>query len=69
VLAVERLRDEIEHRAVEEGGVREMGKVTSVLIDFYLWDLAKDVEGGVVSIEGIATNEILPAHRTRSIWY
>ncbi|KAL1686148.1 hypothetical protein GGG16DRAFT_64815 [Schizophyllum commune] len=50
----------------ERGGNIE---VSSVLIDFYLWDLAKRVESGAVRIEGIETAEVLPAHRTRSIWY
>ena len=44
-------------------------EVSSVLIDFYLWDLAKRVESGAERIEGIETAEVLPAHRTRSIWY
>ncbi|KAL1727142.1 hypothetical protein EV714DRAFT_286708 [Schizophyllum commune] len=44
-------------------------EVSSVLIDFYLWDLAKRVESGVERIEGIETADVLPAHRTRSIWY
>ncbi|EIN12572.1 hypothetical protein PUNSTDRAFT_81854 [Punctularia strigosozonata HHB-11173 SS5] len=43
--------------------------VCSVLIDFYLWDLAKWLEQGERGIEGIETNIMLPAHRTRSIWY
>ncbi|KAL1705492.1 hypothetical protein EV121DRAFT_279623 [Schizophyllum commune] len=50
----------------ERGGNIE---VSSVLIDFYLWDLAKRVESGAERIEGIETAEVLPAHRTRSIWY
>jgi hypothetical protein len=40
-----------------------------VLIDFYLWDLAKKVENGEEKIEGIEIAEMVPAHRTRSIWY
>ncbi|KAJ7930036.1 hypothetical protein B0H13DRAFT_1962949 [Mycena leptocephala] len=40
------------------------------LIDFYLWDLAKKVERGEERIEGIRTTEnMVPTHRTRSIWY
>jgi len=45
--------------------------VTSVLIDFFLWDLAKLVENGEVSLTGPEKkrNVILPSHRTRSIYY
>lgn len=43
-------------------------EVSSVLIDFWLWDLAKAIEKGEV-IEGIKVDEVIPAHRTRSIWY
>lgn len=35
-------------------------EVTNVLIDFFLWDLAKELGNGRMA---------LPAHRTRSIWY
>ena len=42
---------------------------SSVLIDFFLWDLAKRLEVGQDRIEGIKTQPMLPAHRTRSIWY
>ncbi|KAI0269981.1 hypothetical protein BC834DRAFT_581236 [Gloeopeniophorella convolvens] len=45
------------------------GAVSSVLIDFFLWDLAKGLEAGEDRIEGIKTQEMLPIHRTRSIWY
>jgi len=45
------------------------GAVSSVLIDFFLWDLAKRLEVGEDRIEGIKTQPMLPAHRTRSIWY
>ncbi|KAI0249060.1 hypothetical protein BJV78DRAFT_1276328 [Lactifluus subvellereus] len=45
------------------------GAVSSVLIDFFLWDLAKSLEAGEDRIEGIKTQPMLPAHRTRSIWY
>ena len=45
------------------------GSVSSVLIDFFLWDLAKNLEAGEDKIEGIKTQPMLPAHRTRSIWY
>lgn len=69
VLAVERVRDEIirlrEKKADGDGVV----EVSSVLIDFYLWELAKNVESGMDRVEGLTTNKTLPAHRTRSIWY
>ncbi len=43
--------------------------ISSVLIDFYLWDLAKRIEDGEDKVEGIETAEVVPIHRTRSIWY
>ncbi|KAA1469672.1 hypothetical protein DENSPDRAFT_816777 [Dentipellis sp. KUC8613] len=52
-----------------EGGEGGEEPVSSVLIDFYLWDLAKRLECGSDRIEGVQTEEIVPAHRTRSIWY
>ncbi len=73
IVAVERLRDEILLLIKEEDGEREIalrsGEVSSVLIDFYLWDLAKKIEDGEETIDGLETAEIVPAHRTRSIWY
>ena len=65
IVAVERVRQEMMQKYQTEGGE----EVSSVLIDFYLWDLAKKIEVGEDSIEGLTTNAILPAHRTRSIWY
>jgi len=59
IIAVERVRNEI-------GSDLE---VSSVLIDFYLWDLAKKLERGEERVDGVQTDDILPAHRTRSIWY
>lgn len=44
-------------------------EISSVLIDFYLWDLAKRIEDGEDKVEGIETAELVPLHRTRSIWY
>ncbi|KAH7340613.1 hypothetical protein B0J17DRAFT_326848 [Rhizoctonia solani] len=44
-------------------------EVCSVLIDFFLWDLAKRVES-TEGEEGSAKSPLLsPIHRTRSIWY
>jgi len=70
IVSVERVRKEILKMVRAEAGsdVRE-DSVSSVLIDFYLWDLAKRVEGGVDAIQGIETAAIIPIHRTRSIWY
>ncbi|KAF9242650.1 hypothetical protein BU15DRAFT_43810 [Melanogaster broomeanus] len=53
----------------EERGSENEKEVSSVLIDFYLWDLAKRIESGKDMVEGVETVEMLPAHRTRSIWY
>lgn len=61
IIAVERLRSKIR----EQYGV----DVTSVLIDFYLWDHAKLIEQGQETIHDVRTIDNLPAHRTRSIWY
>ncbi|KAF8644680.1 hypothetical protein AX16_008340 [Volvariella volvacea WC 439] len=53
----------------KDNAIVDPEEVTSVLIDFYLWDLAKKVESGEEKIEGIETAEVVPVHRTRSIWY
>ncbi|KAL0579894.1 hypothetical protein V5O48_002141 [Marasmius crinis-equi] len=73
IVSVERVRQEI-IKMVDSNGDKAAGKgaaedVSSVLIDFFLWDLAKRLERGEEKIEGIETSGILPAHRTRSIWY
>ena len=64
IIAVERVR-----KAIVEKGEFGGCEVSSVLIDFYLWDLAKRIESGEESIEGLQTTKVVPAHRTRSIWY
>ncbi|KAF8903179.1 hypothetical protein CPB84DRAFT_1775043 [Gymnopilus junonius] len=73
IVAVERVREEILRLIKEEGGDSDAastaGAVSSVLIDFYLWDLAKKIESGEERIEGIQTADVVPIHRTRSIWY
>jgi len=73
IVAVERVREEILRLIKQEGGddatASKSGSASSVLIDFYLWDLAKKVERGEEKIEGIKTAETVPTHRTRSIWY
>lgn len=60
VLAVEGVRERMREAGAE---------VSSVIIDFYLWDLAKRLEGGEKQIEGLETDDMLPPHRTRSVWY
>ncbi|KIY69889.1 hypothetical protein CYLTODRAFT_393012 [Cylindrobasidium torrendii FP15055 ss-10] len=60
IVAVERVRDWI---------IAEGGNLSSVVIDFFLWDLAKRIECGEQEIDGIVTQAIVPPHRTRSIWY
>ncbi len=66
ILAVEAIREEM----LSLGGKdSNRDQISSVIIDFYLWDLAKRIEDSHESLEGIKTVEILPAHRTRSIWY
>nr|GAT53035.1 predicted protein [Mycena chlorophos] len=73
IVAVERVRNEMQVLAAIEsaghGVTAGSDEVSSVLIDFYLWDLAKRVERGEERIEGIETAEMVPTHRTRSIWY
>lgn len=77
IIAVERVREEILRLIKEENGdddtaaasASKNGFVSSVIIDFYLWDLAKKIERGNEKIKGIKTTEIVPVHRTRSIWY
>lgn len=65
IVAVERVREEI--MKLKEGDEGE--QISSVVIDFFLWDLAKKIERGEEKIEGIQTDDIVPCHRTRSIWY
>ena len=65
IVAVERVAAAL--RASADGG--ENRAVCSVLIDFFLWDLAKRIEEGEDRVEGIKTQPMLPAHRTRGIWY
>ncbi|KIJ53502.1 hypothetical protein M422DRAFT_222170 [Sphaerobolus stellatus SS14] len=76
ILAVEAVRDEIANMQRASGAdlnnttlIPGHSEVPSVLIDFFLWDLAKKVERGEEKIEGLETSEMVPAHRTRSIWY
>lgn len=58
-----------EARQPGQDGKQELVGVSSVLIDFYLWDLAKRIESGEEIVDGIETAELAPIHHTRSIWY
>ncbi|TFK70949.1 hypothetical protein BDN72DRAFT_765756 [Pluteus cervinus] len=82
IIAVEKVREEIlriisaeKEREFDKAGVtlfqqgEDVDAVSSVVIDFYLWDLAKKIESGEEKVESIQTAEIVPIHRTRSIWY
>ncbi|KAJ7693757.1 hypothetical protein B0H14DRAFT_827443 [Mycena olivaceomarginata] len=70
IVAVERVRAEMLTLQAQKESDTGGSAVSSVLIDFYLWDLAKRVERGEERIEGIKTTEdMVPTHRTRSIWY
>ena len=68
IVAVERVRAEMLALEAREDPAGS-DTISSVLIDFFLWDLAKRVERGEEHIEGIETAEMVPTHRTRSIWY
>ncbi|TFK24982.1 hypothetical protein FA15DRAFT_756229 [Coprinopsis marcescibilis] len=72
IIAVERVQEEILALIVADDpdGCSDLSSsVSSVLIDFFLWDLAKRVESGEEEINGIETHDMVPIHRTRSIWY
>lgn len=69
IVAVEMVREAILKLIADEEDAEENKEISSVLIDFFLWDLAKKLETGEDKIEGFETADIIPAHRTRSIWY
>ncbi len=56
IVAVEHVREEI--MKLREGDEGE--QISSVVIDFFLWDLAKRIERGEEKIEGIQTDDIVP---------
>lgn len=72
ILAVEALKKEIirirKQDSIEgTSSVHPVSEVNSVILDFFLWDLAKRVEQDEVRFEDYS--ESLPAHRIRCIWY
>ena len=66
IVAVERVATALRTPTTTDGATR---RCSSVLIDFFLWDLAKRIEEGEDRIEGVKTQTMLPMHRTRCIWY
>ncbi|KAI8577001.1 hypothetical protein K450DRAFT_274173 [Umbelopsis ramanniana AG] len=56
IWAVELLRQRIQHMIDEQNS--DM-KVNAILLDFYIWDYAKEIQGTVD----------IPTHRTRSVYY
>ena len=66
ILAVEYIKEEI---LKIRGKEADRDEVNSVIIDFYLWGLAKRIEDGDENIKGMQTVTVMPAHRTRSVWY
>jgi len=72
VVAVEDIKEQMEIQSTNcqaSGSGGSKRKFNSVLIDFFLWDLAKLVESGKHILATEATVDILPCHRTRSIYY
>ncbi|KAG9036427.1 hypothetical protein FRB95_008968 [Tulasnella sp. JGI-2019a] len=69
ILAVEKVREAMIRR-MQQNGRCTKGGISSVLIDFWLWDMAKKVERGEATIPGVEPGAaVVPVHRTRSIWY
>lgn len=66
IIAVEELKARMEEQRAGQEVYGATSKFNSVLIDFFLWDLAKVVEKGD---HELATLDIIPCHRTRSIYY
>jgi len=73
ILAVEEIRREIgklkDCEEDNQGAILEDIEVNSVIIDFWLWDMAKRIESGESVEDPALKADPLPAHRARSIWY
>ncbi|KAF8682314.1 Anaphase promoting complex (APC) subunit 2 [Rhizoctonia solani] len=70
ILAVEGIKNRIlDIRRRKPAANNLDSEVCSVLIDFFLWDLAKRVESTEGEEGSAKTPSIAPIHRTRSIWY
>lgn len=70
IWCVELIRRLIERKRASETAGSDI-KVNAVLIDFLLYDVAKEVEQAIEQQEEDDEEEVapLPHHRTRSIWY
>jgi hypothetical protein len=70
ILAVEGIKDRILDMRKRKSPTNNLdSEVCSVLIDFFLWDLAKRVESTEGEEGSAMTPALSPIHRTRSIWY
>ncbi|KAH8826835.1 hypothetical protein DL96DRAFT_1669627 [Flagelloscypha sp. PMI_526] len=70
IVAVDRVCQAMRALVAAEKNGEGDESIYSVVIDMYLWDLAKRVEDDQEreGLEG-TTEELIPSHRTRSIWY
>ncbi|KAG8768546.1 hypothetical protein FRC12_005501 [Ceratobasidium sp. 428] len=70
ILAVESIKNRILQIRKERPASDSLdSEICSVLIDFFLWDLAKRVESDAGEEGSAITPALAPIHRTRSIWY
>ncbi|QRW00466.1 hypothetical protein RhiJN_28484 [Ceratobasidium sp. AG-Ba] len=70
ILAVESIKNQIlQIRKQRPASDSLDSDICSVLIDFFLWDLAKTVESTTGEEGSAASPALAPIHRTRSIWY
>jgi hypothetical protein len=70
ILAVEGIKNEmLQIRKRKPASDSLDSEICSVLIDFFLWDLAKRVESTAGEEGSAKTPALAPIHRTRSIWY
>lgn len=70
ILAVEEIKNKILDIRRRKPATDSLdSEVCSVLIDFFLWDLAKRVESTEGEEGSAKTPALAPIHRTRSIWY
>lgn len=61
IVAVEELRKHVVDHLVNRQRTDESRSINAVLLDFWLWNKAKDLES--------TGTPMIQCHRTRSIWY